>query len=109
MLLKKYQTLVSHIIKFQKEFNNSNLINARLKLCEIFMFLCEEKKYLDTFIYQKLLDFKNCFLKRDAPHYGGHGLLQLIGILGMERLVAFVGLSLKAGLLQLYIDTSVLE
>lgn len=63
MLLKKYKTLVSHIIKFQKEFNNSNLINAHLKLCEIFMFLCEEKKYLDTFIYQKLLDFKNDFMQ----------------------------------------------
>jgi len=61
LLLEKYETLISHIIKFQKEFNKSNIINSHLKLCEIFMFLCEEKRYLDSSIYQSLLNFKNEF------------------------------------------------
>lgn len=62
-LLKKYQTLISYITKFQKEFNKSNIINSHLKLCEIFMFLCEEKRYLDSSIYQALFDFKNEFVE----------------------------------------------
>ena len=62
-LLKKYKTLISYIIKFQKEFNNSKIVNAYFTLCETFMFLCEEKRYLDLYIYQNLADFKNKFIK----------------------------------------------
>ncbi len=60
-LLEKYKTLISYIIKLQKEFNNSKFANAYLRLCEIFMFLCEEKKYLDTSLYQNIIKFKNDF------------------------------------------------
>ena len=62
MLLDKYETLISLIIKFQKEFNNSKMVNAYLKLCEMFMFLCEEKKYLDSRIYKMIFDFKSDFV-----------------------------------------------
>ncbi|MBQ4646338.1 MAG: patatin-like phospholipase family protein [Candidatus Gastranaerophilales bacterium] len=60
-LLKKYETLISYIIKFQKEFNNSKLVNSYLKLCETFMYLCDEKRYLDSCIYQELSNLKNKF------------------------------------------------
>lgn len=71
-LLEKYETLISQIIKFQKEFNNSKFINAYIKLCEIFMFLCEEKKYLDTSLYENILNFKNNFIKNyDTTYFFG--------------------------------------
>lgn len=63
ILLEKYKTLISHIIKFQKEFNNSKIINSYLKLCEIFMYLCDEKRYLDSDIYKELLKLKNKFVE----------------------------------------------
>ena len=62
-LLAKYEELLVYLIKFQKDFNKTNVINSYLKLCEIFMFLCEEKKYLDSRIYDMILQFKNSFLK----------------------------------------------
>lgn len=63
ILLEKYKTLISLIIKFQKEFNNSKIINSYLKLCEIFMYLCDEKRYLDSAIYKELSDLKNNFVE----------------------------------------------
>lgn len=62
-LLTKYETLISLIIKFQKEFNKTKTIESYLKLCEIFMFLCDEKRCLDTCIYEKILNFKNEFIE----------------------------------------------
>lgn len=59
----KYKNLVDYIIKFQKEFNKSNTLNAYLKLCETFMFLCDEKRYIDVEIYNQITSFKEEFLK----------------------------------------------
>lgn len=63
ILSKKYENLLKHIIKFQKEFSKSNMINAYLYLCEIFVYLCEEKKYLDVKIYEKIYNFKDNFMQ----------------------------------------------
>ena len=63
LILNKYKTLISYIIKFQKEFNKNSMVNSYLKLCEIFMYLCEEKRYIDSCIFQDLLKFKNNFLE----------------------------------------------
>ncbi|MBQ9149322.1 patatin-like phospholipase family protein [bacterium] len=63
ILLAKYETLISYIIKFQKEFNKSGILNSYLRLCEIFMFLCEEKWYIDKSIYNRITQLKEVFLK----------------------------------------------
>ena len=61
MLSVKYENLLKHLAKFQKEFSKANIINAYLYLCEIFVYLCEEKKYLDVKIYEDICSFKNKF------------------------------------------------
>ena len=40
-----------------------NINGCNIKLCEIFMFLCDEKRCLDTCIYEKILNFKNEFIE----------------------------------------------
>ena len=57
----KYENLLKLLIKFQKELLKSNIINSHLALCEIFVFLCDEKKYLDMKIYDNISDFKTKF------------------------------------------------
>ena len=84
LLLGKYKKLVSQIINFQKEVNKSNTINSYLKLCEIFMFLCEEKRYLDTNIYQSILTFKNKFIN-NYKHFNIFGI-QKAAILNKEEI-----------------------
>ena len=62
-LLASYKNLLNLLNKFHKEFNKSNVINSYLKLCEIFVFLCEEKQYIDSCLYEMTIDFKNLYLK----------------------------------------------
>ena len=63
IITEKYKELLKLLIKFQKEFSKTNIINSYLYLCEIFVFLCEQKQYLDTKIYCKILDFKENYAK----------------------------------------------
>lgn len=58
---EKYKKLLNHLLKFQEYFNKNKLIDCYLNLCETFIFLCEEKKYLDLKIYDLISDFKNKF------------------------------------------------
>ena len=58
---EKYKKLLDHLLKFQEYFNKNKLIDCYLNLCETFIFLCEEKKYLDLKIYDLISDFKNKF------------------------------------------------
>lgn len=62
-LLEKYEILIRYIIKFQKEFNKSSILNAYLRLCETFVYLCEEKWYLDKTIYNKIIELKGIFIE----------------------------------------------
>ena len=62
-LLSLYKNFLNLLTKFQKEFNKSNMINSYLKLCEIFVFLCEEKQYVDTCLYEMTVDFKNLYMQ----------------------------------------------
>ena len=63
MLNEKYNKLLNYLVKFQKEFNFSNIVGSYLSLCEIFVFLCEEKQYLDSNLYDMILNFKNDYIK----------------------------------------------
>ncbi len=62
MLYKKYKALLKYLLKFQKDFNKTNVINSYLTMCEMFMFLCEEKKYLDSGVYDSIVEFKNNYI-----------------------------------------------
>lgn len=59
---KKYCKLSDMLISFTKSFHSFNVIKAYLKICELFMYLCEEKQYIDNAIYDKILEFKNLYL-----------------------------------------------
>ncbi|MBQ2983512.1 MAG: patatin-like phospholipase family protein [Candidatus Gastranaerophilales bacterium] len=61
-LLKKYKKLFEYFTKFQKEFEKKNPFNSYLYLCEIFVFLCEEKRYLDKPLCNMIFNFKNSYL-----------------------------------------------
>lgn len=55
-LKEKYKTLLKALNKFQNDFSYNSL-------CEIFMLLCEENKYIDSSLYEKIIEFKNLYLK----------------------------------------------
>lgn len=59
-LKNKYEKMLNYLKCFEKEFNK-NSINSYLKLCETFVYLCEEKKYLDARLCELLTNFKDNF------------------------------------------------
>lgn len=61
-LYEKYEKLLKFLLKLQKELVKSNAYASYLTLCEMFMFLCEEKRFLDSRIYDLILDFKKNYL-----------------------------------------------
>ena len=61
ILNKKYEKLLQNVLNFQKEFLKRNVINCHVALCEMFCYLCCEKKYLDTKIYDLICNFKTDF------------------------------------------------
>ncbi len=61
-LSDKYKKLLNLIYKFEKDFTGQNIINSYLKLCEIVVYLCEEKQYIDALICDKIINFKNKYL-----------------------------------------------
>lgn len=61
-LIDRYEKLLKHLLKFQKELSKANACNSYLALSEMFMHLCEEKRYIDSKIYYKLLDIKEYYL-----------------------------------------------
>lgn len=58
-LKEKYLNILKKINDFQKEFNNKKYFNSYISLCEVFMILCEEKKYIDSEIYNLISNFKD--------------------------------------------------
>lgn len=62
-LEEKYTKLFEKINTFQKEFTKNKFFNSYIALCEVFMYLCEEKKYLDCAIVKKITNFKDNYMK----------------------------------------------
>ena len=58
-LKEKYLNILKKFNDFQKEFNNKKYFNSYINLCEVFMILCEEKKYIDSEIYNLISNFKD--------------------------------------------------
>lgn len=60
-LFENYYQIQLILLKFKKEFQSDRIKNAYLILCELFVHLCEHKKYIDLDIYKKILQFKKEF------------------------------------------------
>ena len=71
-LLNLYKNFLELLVKLQKELNKSNIVNSYLKLCEIFVFLCEEKQYIDSCLYEMTVNFKNLYVQnyKDSSFLG---------------------------------------
>ncbi len=60
-LYKNYSQLQNYIVKLKDELEHKKLKGAYLTSCEMFVYLCEHKKYIDMTLYEKILYFKKVF------------------------------------------------
>ena len=60
-LFKTYYEIELLLMKIQKFIEKDKIKGAYVVLMELMSFLCENKKYIDIKIYDKILNFKNIF------------------------------------------------
>lgn len=60
-LLPQYQVILDHLIKIKNKIRTNDITAAKNQLCEMFVYLCESKRYIDTAIYDDIIKFKNYF------------------------------------------------
>ena len=60
-LFNTYYEIQLMLMKINNEIKNDRIKNAYIILMELMSFLCENKKFIDIKIYDKIRDFKNIF------------------------------------------------
>ncbi len=60
-LLPMYTVILDHLIKVKNAIKCKNIDDAKSYICDMFIYLCEAKRYIDTTIYDSAINFKNYF------------------------------------------------
>lgn len=60
-LLPMYTVILDHLIKVKNAIKCKNIDDAKSYICDMFIYLCEAKRYIDTTIYDSAISFKNYF------------------------------------------------
>lgn len=61
LLFDTYYEIQLMLMKIKREISSDRIKHAYIILMELMSFLCENKKYIDIKIYDKILNFKNTF------------------------------------------------
>ena len=60
-LLPRYTVILDHLIKIKNALALNRLLRAKSQVCDLFIYLCEAKRYIDSSIYDLAVNFKNYF------------------------------------------------
>ena len=60
-LLPRYTVILDHLIKIKNAVKTNKVLEAKSYLCDMFVYLCEAKRYIDTPVYDNSVKLKNYF------------------------------------------------
>lgn len=60
-ILPYYTVILDHLIKIKNAISTNKILRAKSRLCDLFIYLCEAKRIIDTTIYDSTLEFKDYF------------------------------------------------
>lgn len=60
-LLPRYQIILDHLIKVKNALVTNRILSAKSQVCDLFIYLCEAKRYIDSTIYESAVKFKDYF------------------------------------------------
>lgn len=60
-ILPYYTVILDHLIKIKNAIRTNRILRAKSRLCDLFIYLCEAKRIIDTTIYDSTLEFKDYF------------------------------------------------
>lgn len=76
ILLPQYQIILDNLIKIKNLLNAKKIDEAKNQLCELFVYLCEAKRYIDQQIYDDIVKFKNYFFSNINKSFWGNTTLK---------------------------------
>ncbi len=63
-LLPMYTVILDHLIKVKNSIHGNKIEEAKSYICDMFLYLCDAKRYIDTAIYDNAIKFKDYFFSR---------------------------------------------
>lgn len=63
LLLPQYQVILDNLIRTKNLIVINKAQEAKCQICELFVYLCEAKRYIDLQIYDDIVEFKNYLFK----------------------------------------------
>ena len=60
-LLPRYQVILDHLIKVKNALVTNRILSAKSQVCDLFIYLCEAKRFIDSTIYESAVKFKDYF------------------------------------------------
>lgn len=60
-LLPMYTVILDHMIRTKNAFKSNKVLEAKSYVCDMFIYLCDAKRYIDTEIYDSAVKFKDYF------------------------------------------------
>lgn len=61
LILPYYTVILDHIIRIKNFVSLNKISDAKSEICDLFVYLCEAKRYIDISVYDKLVLFKEKF------------------------------------------------
>ncbi len=105
LLLDNYHSIYVLLIAIKKEFRKKQNKKSYLRLCELFVHLCENKRNIDLEIYSDILEFKKLFMESYTINKIGFATLKNSNLL-LAKLQGAINV-LQEKLVELKADTSV--
>ena len=59
-----YTVILDHLIKVKNSIHGNKIEEAKSYICDMFLYLCDAKRYIDTAIYDNAIKFKDYFFSR---------------------------------------------
>ncbi len=60
-LLPRYTVILDHLIKVKNYLAINRVLKAKSQMCDLFIYLCEAKRYIDSAIFDSIVKFKDYF------------------------------------------------
>lgn len=71
-LLPQYQVILDNLIKIKNLLKDGKIEQAKNQLCELFVYLCDAKRFIDQQIYDDIVKFKNYFFSNISQTFFLH-------------------------------------
>lgn len=72
LLLPFYTVILDHLIKVRNCLSVGKILDAKSQVCDLFIYLCDAKRYVDSTIYDSAVKFKDYFFSHVTESFFLH-------------------------------------